>query len=53
MTIIRNYYDPEEKFNQEIWWILQEIRKEQLSTPAGEKVEFSLRKPPKILKKNR
>lgn len=42
---------PEEKFNQEIWWILQEIRKEQLSTPAGEKVEFSLRKPPKYSRK--
>lgn len=34
---------PEEKFNQEVWWILQEIRKEQLSTPKGEKVEFSIR----------
>ena len=33
---------PEEKFNQEIWWILQEIRKEQLSTPAGEKIEVSI-----------
>ena len=42
---------PEEKFNQEIWWILQEIRKEQLSTPKGEKVEFSLRKPPKYSRK--
>ncbi len=42
---------PEEKFNQEIWWILQEIRKEQLSTPKGEKVEFTLRKPPKYSRK--
>ena len=42
---------PEEKFNQEIWWILQEIRKEQLSTPKGEKVEFSLRKPSKYSRK--
>lgn len=42
---------PEEKFNQEIWWILQEIKKEQLSTPKGEKVEFTLRKPPKYSRK--
>lgn len=42
---------PEEKFNQEIWWILQEIRKEQLATPKGEKVEFTLRKPPKYSRK--
>ena len=42
---------PEEKFNQEIWWILQEIKKEQLATPKGEKVEFTLRKPPKYSRK--
>jgi len=34
---------PEEKFNQEIWWLLQEIKKEQLATPKGEKIEFSVR----------
>lgn len=38
---------PEEKFNQEVWWILQEIKKEQLATPKGEKVYFSLRVLPK------
>ena len=38
---------PEEKFNQEVWWILQEIKKEQLATPKGEKVYFSLRLLPK------
>ncbi len=34
---------PEEEFNQEIWWILQEIRKEQLATLKGEKVKFKIR----------
>jgi hypothetical protein len=38
---------PEEKFNQEVWWVLQEIKKEQLATPKGEKVYFSLRFLPK------
>ena len=38
---------PEEKFNQDVWWILQEIKKEQLATPKGEKVYFSLRVLPK------
>ena len=38
---------PEEKFNQEVWWVLQEIKKEQLATPKGEKVYFSLRTLPK------
>lgn len=38
---------PEEKFNQEVWWILQEIKKEQLATPKGEKVYFPLRLLPK------
>ena len=42
---------PEEKFNQEVWWILQEIKKEQLSTPKGEKVEFSVRLSSKQSKK--
>lgn len=31
---------PGERFNQEIWWLLQEIRKEQLSSLEGEKVVF-------------
>ena len=30
----------EEKFNQEIWWILQEIKKEGLTTPKDEYVCF-------------
>jgi len=34
---------PEEKFNQDVWWVLQEIKKEQLATSKGEKVYFSLR----------
>lgn len=34
---------PEEKFNQEVLWILEEIKKEQLATPKGEKVEFTIR----------
>ena len=34
---------PEKKFNQEIWWILQQIKKEQLATTKGGKVCFSLR----------
>ena len=38
---------PEEKFNQEVWWALQEIKKEQLATLKGEKVYFSLRTLPK------
>jgi len=38
---------PEEKFNQEVWWILQEIKKEQLATPKGERVEFNIRQPDK------
>lgn len=38
---------PEEKFNQDVWWILQEIKKEQLATPKGEKVYFSLKVLPK------
>lgn len=38
---------PEEKFHQEVWWILQEIKKEWLATPQGEKVEFSIRQPDK------
>lgn len=38
---------PEEKFNQDVWWILQEIKKEQLATPKGEKVYFPLRFLPK------
>ena len=31
---------PEEEFNQAIWWILQEIKKEYLSTPKGGNVYF-------------
>ena len=38
---------PEEKFNQEVWWVLQEIKKEYLATPKGEKVSFGLRYLPK------
>lgn len=38
---------PEEKFNNNVWWILQEIKKEKLLTPKEEKVHFSLRKLPK------
>lgn len=38
---------PEEKFNREVWWLLQEIKKEYLATPKGEKVSFSLRFLPK------
>jgi len=34
---------PEEQFNQEVLWILEEIKKEQLATPKGEKVEFTIR----------
>lgn len=34
---------PEEEFNQEVLWILEEIKKEQLATPKGEKVEFNIR----------
>lgn len=38
---------PEEKFNQEIWWILQEIRKDKLLAPKDGKVEFLIRTQPK------
>ncbi len=38
---------PEEKFNQEIWWILQEIKRDNYLTPKGQKIEFSLRSLPK------
>lgn len=34
---------PEEKFKQDVWWILQEIKKDELLTPKGKKVEFSIR----------
>ncbi len=34
---------PEEQFNQEVLWILEEIKKEQLATPKGEEVEFTIR----------
>jgi len=33
---------PEEKFNQEVWWILQEIKKEQLATARDKPVDFHL-----------
>jgi len=42
---------PKEQFNQEVWWILQEIKKEQLSTPKREKVEFSIRDSSRQLEK--
>jgi len=35
---------PEEKFNQDIWWILQEIKKEEYITSKGQKVEFYIKK---------
>ncbi len=38
---------PEEKFNQDVWWILQEIKKEELLASKGEKIEFSIRSLPK------
>jgi DNA-binding Lrp family transcriptional regulator len=34
---------PEEKFNQEVWWILQEIKKDWLTTPEDKRVEFNIR----------
>jgi|GEM_PF-2500410 len=40
---------PEEKFNQEIWWILQEIKHEEYRTPKGKEVEFFIKK--NIIKK--
>lgn len=39
---------PEEKFNQDVWWILQEIKKDKLLAPKDEKVEFLIRAQPKI-----
>lgn len=38
---------PEEKFNQDVWWILQEIRNDEFLTPTGERIEFSIRVQPK------
>ena len=38
---------PEEKFNQDVWWILREIRNDEFLTPKGEKVEFRVRVQPK------
>ncbi|MFH1401498.1 MAG: hypothetical protein ABIG40_00865 [Parcubacteria group bacterium] len=40
---------PAERFNQNVWWILQEIKNEGFLTPKGEKVEFSVR----VLQKNK
>lgn len=34
---------PEEKFNQDVWWILQEIKKDDYLTPKGQRIEFLLR----------
>ena len=34
---------PEEKFNQDVWWILQEIQKDELLAPKNGKVEFLIR----------
>jgi len=36
---------PEEKFSNEIWWVLQEIKKERLYSPDGDKnkIDFSIR----------
>lgn len=33
---------PEEKFNQDVWWTLQAIKKEQFSTPTGENVKINI-----------
>lgn len=30
---------PEEKFNQEVWWVLQKIKEESLATPKGKSVK--------------
>ena len=38
---------PEEKFNQDVWWILREIRNDEFLTRKGEKVEFRVRAQPK------
>nr|MBA3723397.1 hypothetical protein [Candidatus Levybacteria bacterium] len=44
-SIINITMTPEEIYNQEVWWILQEIKKEQLYCPKEEKdkVGFSIR----------
>ncbi len=42
---------PEERVNQKTWWLLQEIKKEYLSTHSTEKMSFDIRIPPKKLKK--
>lgn len=42
---------PEEKFNQDIWWILQEIRTDELLTPKGENIEFNIRTQSKTISK--
>lgn len=42
---------PEEKFNQDVWWVFQEIRKAELFTPKGEKVEFIIENLPEKNKK--
>lgn len=34
---------PEESFNQEVWWTLQEIKKEQLATPRKQRLYFKFR----------
>lgn len=33
---------PEEKFNREMWWVLQEIAEEKLATTEGKPVEFKV-----------
>lgn len=33
---------PEEKFNREMWWVLQEIAEEKLATTEGKPVEFEV-----------
>lgn len=42
---------PDEKFNHDVWWILQEIKREQLYTLKEEMVNFALRLPLKQSKK--
>lgn len=44
---------PDEKFNQNVWWILQEIRNDELLTAKGEKVDFRIRELPRTSGRNK
>lgn len=44
---------PEEKFNQDVWWILREIRNDEFLTPKGKRVEFCIRVQPKTSNKSK